>query len=147
MRITFSGYTNAAALLDFPVLVRLSTNLPGFSYAQFASPADGADLRFTSASGRELPFQIEQWNPAGESQIWVQVPSLTSSNDYITALWGNAADSAMPPGNTNGAAWTTLSGSNDFLLVYHLSQSGFPFADSTLHYPATWGWRRFRPPA
>ena len=139
MQITFSGYTNAAALLDFPVLVRLSTNIPGFSYAQFASPGDGADLRFTGTNDTELPFQIEQWNPAGESLIWVQVPSLASTNDYITAYWGNAADSAMPPCNTNGAVWATLSGSNDFLLVYHLSQSGLPFADSTLQYPATSG--------
>ena len=139
MQITFSGYTNGVALLDFPVLIRLSANIPGFSYAQFASPANGADLRFADANGRELPFQIEQWNPAGESQIWVQVPSLTSSNDYITAYWGNAEDSVMPPCNTNGAVWAALSGSNDFLLVYHLSQSGFPFADSTLQYPATSG--------
>jgi hypothetical protein len=35
--------------------------------------------------------------------------------------------------------WATLSGSNNFLLVYHLNQSGFPFADSTLRYPANSG--------
>ena len=139
MQITFSGYTNGVGLTNFPVLVRLSPNIPGFSYAQFASPANGADLRFTGASGRELPFQIDQWNPAGESQIWVQVPSITSTNDYITAYWGNTADSAMQPCNTNGAVWTTPNGSNNFLLVYHLSQSGFPFADSTLQYPANSG--------
>jgi len=139
MRITFSGYTNTETLADFPVLVRLSTNISGFSYSQFASPSDGADLRFTAANGRELPFEIDQWNPAGESLVWVQVPSITSSNDYITAHWGNAADSAMPPSNTNGAVWTTLSGANNFLLVYHLSHSGFPVADSTLQHPATYG--------
>ena len=139
MQITFCGYTNGVSLTNFPVLVRLSTNIPGFSYAQFASPSNGADLRFATGSGRELPFQIDQWNPAGESQVWVQVPSITSTNDYITACWGNVADSAMQPCNTNGAVWTTPSGSSNFLLVYHLSQSGFPFADSTLQYPATSG--------
>ena len=139
MPITFSGYTNGATLLDFPVLIRLSTNIPGFSYAQFIAPSNGADLRFTSEAGRQLFFQIDQWNPAGESQIWVQVPSLSSSNDYITACWGNAADSALLPCNTNGATWTTLSGSNNFTLAYHLSQSGFPYADATLQYPALSG--------
>ncbi|HWI55761.1 MAG TPA: DUF2341 domain-containing protein, partial [Bacillota bacterium] len=139
MQITFSGYTNGVSLTNFPVLVRLSTNIPGFSYAGFVWPSNGADLRFTSAKGMELPFEIDQWNPAGESQIWVQVPLLASTNDSITAYWGNAADSAMQPCNTNGAVWSTLSGSNNFLLVYHLSQSGFPFADSTLQYPATSG--------
>jgi hypothetical protein len=139
MRVTFSGYTNGVNLLNFPVLVRLSTNIPGFSYAQFVSPNDGADLRFIAANGRELPAEIDQWNPTGESQVWVQVPALTTSNDCITALWGNTGDSAMLPSNTNGAVWTTLSGSNNFILVYHLSQSGFPFADGTLQHPALSG--------
>ncbi|HEY1787299.1 MAG TPA: DUF2341 domain-containing protein [Verrucomicrobiae bacterium] len=139
MRITFGGYTNGGGLPDFPVLVRLSTNLPGFSYAQFVSPGNGADLRFTSDTGRELYFQIDQWNPAGESLVWVQVPSITTSNDYITANWGNPADSAMQPCNTNGATWTTLSGADGFLRVYHLSEGGFPYADATLQYPAISG--------
>lgn len=139
MPITFRGYTNGVALTDFPVLVRLSANLPGFSYSQFVSPSTGADLRFTTTNGRVLPFQIDQWNPNGESEIWVQVPSLASTNDGITAYWGNPADSAMLPCNTNGGVWTTLSGSNNFLLVYHLSQSGFPYADSALQYPANGG--------
>ena len=139
LQITFSGYTNSATVLDFPVLVRLSTNISGFSYAQFISPSNGADLRFIAENGRELPFEIDQWNTNGESQIWVQVPSIASTNDYITACWGNASDSAMPASNTNGMTWQTLSGSNNFDLVYHLSQSNFPYADSTLQYPANSG--------
>jgi hypothetical protein len=139
MTITFSGYTNGETLANFPVLVRLSTNIAGFSYAGFVSPSDGSDLRFIAANGRQLASQIEQWNPAGESQIWVEVPSIASSNDYISALWGNPMDNAMLPSNTNGATWSTLSGSNDFVLVYHLNESGFPFADATLQYPASSG--------
>lgn len=139
MQITFTGYTNAIGVTNFPVLVRLSTNTPGFSYSQFASPGNGADLRFTAANGRQLASEIEQWNPAGESEVWVQVPSILNTNDFITACWGNSADMAMLPSNTNGAVWKTLSSSNDFLLVYHLNQTGFPYADSTLQYPATSG--------
>jgi hypothetical protein len=136
-QITCSGYTNGESLLNFPVLVRLSTNVPGFSYAQFVSPGTGADLRFTTANGLELPFQIDQWNPSGESQVWVQMPSLATSNDCVVAHWGNALDSALMPCNTKGSTWTTPGGPNNFLAVYHLSQSGFPFADATLQYPAT----------
>lgn len=139
MQITFTGYTNGATLQDFPVLVRLSTNIPGFSYSRFVSPGNGADLRFAAENGRELPFQIDQWNSNGQSQVWVQVPSITTTNDYITACWGNMMDSAMQPWTTNAMAWSTLSGPNNFLLVYHLSQSNFPYADSTLQYPATSG--------
>lgn len=137
LQITFSGYTNAASVREFPVLIRLSPNMPGFFYSQFISPSDGADLRFAASSGRSLPFEIEQWNPNGESLIWVQAPSLTGTYDYITALWGNASD--ISASHANGAVWSTLSGSNDFLVVYHLNQTGFPFADSTLQYPASSG--------
>lgn len=139
MQITFSGYTNSAGVQYFPVLVRLNTNISGFSYSQFVSPGNGADLRFIAENGRELPFQIDQWNTNGESQVWVQVPSIASTNDYITACWGNSSDSTMPTSNTNGMVWQTLSGSNNFALVYHLSQSNFPYADSTLQYPANSG--------
>jgi hypothetical protein len=139
MAITFTGYTNGVSLPYFPVLVRLGTNIPGFSYSQFVSPATGADLRFVSSGGRELPFQIDQWNPAGQSLVWVQTPAITSTNDCIIGCWGNPADSAMLPCNTNGAVWNTLSGTNNFTAVYHLNQGGFPFADSTLQYPVTAG--------
>ena len=50
LKITFSGYNRGETLLNFPVLVNLSTNLPGFSYRQFASPT-GGDLRFTDSNG------------------------------------------------------------------------------------------------
>src|SRR5262249_2681430 len=98
-QITFRGYTNTESLPYFPVLVRLSTNIPGFTSSQLLSPATGADLRFVAENGRELPFQIDQWNPSGESEVWVQVPSLSSSNDFITACWGNLTDRMMPACN------------------------------------------------
>ena len=138
-QITFSGYTNGAILTNFPALVRLSTNIPGFSYSQFVSPIDGGDLRFTTATGSELQFQIEKWNPNGESDIWVQVPTLSGTNTSIIACWANSADSGMRPCNTNGAVWKMPAGTNDFLLVYHLNETGFPFMDSTLQYPANSG--------
>ena len=139
MKITFAGYTNSETLLDFPVLVQFGANIPGFSYSQFASPTSGADLRFTAEDGRELPYQIDTWNPSGESFVWVQAPSIGSSTDYITACWGNPADRAIQPWTTNGTMWTTLNDTNEFVLVYHLGQTGFPFTDSALKYPADSG--------
>ena len=60
MKITFSGYTNAETLADFPALVTLSEDLPTFSYSQFSAPMTGGDLRFRDASDiRELDFEIE----------------------------------------------------------------------------------------
>ncbi len=48
--LTFPGYARSETLTNIPLLVTLSSNISGFSYAQFASPT-GADLRFSDASG------------------------------------------------------------------------------------------------
>jgi hypothetical protein len=140
LKITFSGYTQAAPLTNFPVLVRLSPNLTGFSYAEFAS-TNGADLQFTASTNNlALPYEIEQWNPAGESIVWVQMPLLSSTNDFITAYWGNPTQTNAAASNTNGAVWKApFATTSDFDLVWHLNQTNFPFADSTLQDPATNG--------
>jgi len=44
--VTFSGYTAADRLTNFPALVVLGTNVSGFSYSQFLSSTND-DLRFT----------------------------------------------------------------------------------------------------
>jgi hypothetical protein len=129
MKVFFSGYNRGETLTNFPVLVNLSTSLPGFSYQQFASPS-GSDLRFTDASGYlMIPFEIDQWNPNGISSVWVNVPSLSSTN-YIWAYWGNPTATNLPASSTNGSVWP------GYDLVWHLRESTFPYADSTLNYPA-----------
>jgi hypothetical protein len=134
LKIAFSGYNRGEALVSFPVLVRLSTNLAGFSYRQFAS-ATGGDLRFADAGGlTPLPFEIDEWNTNGTSSAWVRVPQLASTNDYIWANWGNPLAPALPAGSTNGSVWA-----GDHLVVYHLKESGFPYADSALQHPALTG--------
>ncbi len=104
-RIAFPGYTNSETLSNIPLLVRLdATNVPGFSYSQLAF-ANGADLRFTDASGTtELAYEIEKWDPAGTSLVWVRVPSLTA-NTSILAFWGNpAATASAAPNSLSGLA-------------------------------------------
>ena len=51
VKISFAGYNRGETLQDFPVLVKLGTNVPGFTYADFASPT-GGDLRFADARAR-----------------------------------------------------------------------------------------------
>jgi Concanavalin A-like lectin/glucanases superfamily/Domain of unknown function (DUF2341) len=133
LKVFFSGYDRGETLTNFPALVNLSTNLPGFSYRQFASPG-GGDLRFTDADGwRLIPHEIDEWNTNGISTVWVNVPSLSTTNDYIWAYWGNPAATNPPAYTTNGAVWP------DYDLVWHLEENGFPFADSTLQHPALTG--------
>jgi autotransporter-associated beta strand protein len=103
-RIAFPGYTASETLTNFPMLVRLdSTQVPGFSYAQMAF-SNGADLRFTDASGVELSYEIEQWNPAGTSLVWVKVPALSKGGSII-AYWGNPqATASTSPDSLSGLA-------------------------------------------
>jgi hypothetical protein len=132
-KVFFSGYNKGETLTDFPVLVNLSTNLPGFSYSQFASPS-GGDLRFADESGiLPLPYEIDQWNTNGISSVWVNVPSISTTNDFIWVYLGNPLATDPPAYTTNGATWP------NFDLVWHLEQSGFPYADSALNYPALGG--------
>jgi hypothetical protein len=140
LKITFAGYTRGETLSDFPVLVRLSTNLAGFNYSHFADPVGGSDLRFTDAGGaRVIPHEIDQWNTNGESDIWVQVPAVSGTNTVIWAYWGNPAAATLPAYATNGAVWLSqaLESLPPYDAVYHLQQSGPPYLDSTLQYPAT----------
>jgi hypothetical protein len=140
MKITFAGYNRSENLVDFPALVQLGPGLPNFSYSQFSSPS-GGDLRFTDATGtREIPHEIDEWNPSGVSSIWVQLPSLASNTNFIWAYWGNPAATTPEAWSTNGEVWVPAFGAAPpYGVVYHLKEGAFPFADSTTLHPATNG--------
>jgi hypothetical protein len=129
-KISFPGY-NGQPLTNFPALITLGpSTVPGFEYSQFATNA--SDLRFTDASGTAmLPFEIDEWNDNGVSPVWVEVPLLNGTN--IWAYWGNPDDTDISPAASN--VWLSAG----YEIVYHLKQSGFPFADSTGQFPATNG--------
>ena len=140
MKITFAGYNKPETLVDFPALVQIGTNLPDFSYSQLASPT-GGDLRFTDASGtREIPYEIDEWNPNGVSSIWVQVPALSGNTNFIWAYWGNPAATTPEAWSTNGEVWVpAFNGAPAYKVVYHLKEAGFPYADSTTQHNSTNG--------
>ncbi|MCE9615408.1 MAG: DUF2341 domain-containing protein [Lentisphaerae bacterium] len=115
MPITVAGYTGGETLNNFPVLVKLSAGIDGFSYSQFAS-VTGGDLRFMDASQTtRLSYEIEKWDTAGTSYVWVKVPELSAAT-VIYAYWGNPADAAAPSYATDGSAWNSAYGR-----VYHLN--------------------------
>jgi Concanavalin A-like lectin/glucanases superfamily/Immunoglobulin domain len=130
VKISFPGYTGTP-ITNFPALIALSsTNVPGLEFSQFAT--NGSDLVFADASGTAiLPSEIDEWNDSGVSTIWVEIPLLNGTN--IWAYWGNSGAPPQSPGASN--VWLNA----NYEIVYHLKESGFPFADSTGHYPATNG--------
>ena len=118
LQISFAGYTKGEPLTNFPVLVALSPAITNFSYGDFASTS-GGDLRFSDAFGTELNYEIDEWNTGGVSYIWVQVPLLSATNDYIQAFWGNGSQATAPAYTINGATWA-----GKYLGVWHFNQSG-----------------------
>ena len=106
-------YVEPEPLTNFPVLVKLSTNLPGFRYTQFKSPI-AADLRFVDAHNNELPYEIEHWNTNGSSFVWVRAPVLT--NGAMLQMYWAKPDQTVPAYRTNGAVY------NDavFRAVWHM---------------------------
>ena len=91
--IAVSGYAGSETLTDFPVLVRLSpTTVSGFSYADCA--ADGRDIRFATTDGTPLPFEIDTWNPGGESCFWVKLPALEKDTAFVLSYGVTTAPKA-----------------------------------------------------
>ena len=118
MQITFAGYDKPGTLTNFPALVELSTNdISGFGYDQFAS-ATAEDLRF-AASNRadELSYEIEKWDTNGTSYVWVRVPRITGTGDYIYAYWGKSG-ATTPPCATNGSTWEST-----YAAVWHMDET------------------------
>jgi hypothetical protein len=102
--IRFPEYDRSETLTNFPALVVLNERLPGFSYDTFRS-SSGYDLRFSDDTDTVgLNYEIESWNPSGNSYVWVQVPEFTS-NCTLRASWGNPAVTNLYASCTNGAVW------------------------------------------
>ena len=81
VEMTVSGYAGSTTLADFPVLVRLAAGSPtGFDYADCAS--DGSDIRFADAGGNLIPHEIDTWDAAGESLVWVRLPAVASGATF-----------------------------------------------------------------
>ena len=70
-------------LVDHPVLVIL--NGTNFDYNK--ANEKGIDIRFATSSGIELNYWIEEWNPAGESRIWLNVSEIPANGETTVGLY------------------------------------------------------------
>jgi hypothetical protein len=101
--LRFPGYTEAETLRDFPALVRLGTNLAGFTYSQCGG--SWASLRFADEAGATpLAYEVDVWDTHGESAVWVRVPALTNDT-VIRAYWGLAGMTNPSPLAARGGVW------------------------------------------
>jgi hypothetical protein len=121
--ITFTGYNRSEPLTNFPALIRLGEHIFSFNYATFRT-TNGGDLRFFGSDGvTELNYEVESWNPAGESSVWVRVPVFTNGSSII-ARWGSGPTN-RPAYTTNGVVWA-----NAYVGVWHFNSTNV--TDSTL---------------
>ncbi len=88
-KLTVDNSVQTENLADFAVLVKLNSD--NIDYAQ--TQGNGRDLRFFDADGTALAHEIEEWNEAGDSYVWVsgaQIDS-SSSTEFIWMYYGNAS--------------------------------------------------------
>ena len=97
-------------LTSFPLLLRLGTGIAGFDYADFRQA--GADILVTDASANALPFELENWDTAGESRLWVRVPSVAAGTT-LSVYYGTKETVSPPAG-----MWSGYAG------VWHFNEAG-----------------------
>jgi hypothetical protein len=87
--VSFAG-AGSPAVADFQVPLTLTAAT--FDYAR--AQAQGQDLRFFAThGGAAVPYYIESWNAAGDSRVWVKVPSVAAAGS--TKLLMFAGDNAL----------------------------------------------------
>jgi hypothetical protein len=85
-------FDNSLSAIDFgphPVLIALDASK--IDYAAIVNPA--TDLRFENATqgitasiGDNVPFEIERWDPNGESIVWIRVPEILHATTDTAVL-------------------------------------------------------------
>ena len=79
------NYAGAPAS-DVPAALRLSTDLvDGFDYD---AAGDGTHFTITDGTGAVLPYEIDTWNPGGESLLWVKIPYFANGRK-LTVTYGD----------------------------------------------------------
>lgn len=114
--------SSAEDFIDFPVLVRLDgSNIP------LAHLNSTAQIGIYSADlSTKLSYEIENWNPESDCNIWIKVPSiLAGSAAQFYIYYGYSSTVPLSSHDTN--VWT-----DNFLGVWHFNESsGTSYADSS----------------
>ena len=124
-KVTFTlNGVGAAAIENFPMLVRVSEELlPGFKYAR-ASSGGSPVIAFGDADGANLHYDVDTWNEGGESLIWVNVPVATNGAS-VTMYWA-LKSAGVAPGNSSAKVWADYAG------VWHMDDASDASGNSAL---------------
>ena len=105
----------SAVVEDFPLLVRLHKDFFDFEQVQ----ANGDDLRFSTADGKLLVYQIDEWDTKdGTASVWVRIPKITgNARQEIKLYWGKADAKSESDGKA------VFGQPNGFLSVWHMNDT------------------------
>ncbi|MEI6607835.1 MAG: DUF2341 domain-containing protein, partial [Verrucomicrobiota bacterium] len=108
---------------NFPLLVRFHSS--SFPFGQAAT--DGHDIRFSTAAGAGLSYEIDQWDRVtGQAAVWVKIPNITgNARQEVKMYWGKA-DAAS---ESSGQA--VFNSTNGYCSVMHLNGNGVDSTGST----------------
>jgi autotransporter-associated beta strand protein len=100
---------------NFPLLVRLNNGNFNFGEAQ----PDGSDVRFITAAGSNLSYQIEQWDSVNSTAaVWVKIPSIApNARQEIKMYWGKSGVASQ----SNGA--NVFNAANGYASVLHMNET------------------------
>lgn len=107
-----------------PVAIRVSTAIRGFDYADMN--ASGTDVIFGAVDESAItryPYELEKWDPNGESVFWVRVPSLSAATT-ISMCYGN---NVCVLDNDPTGVWS------DYIGVWHMTGGDGNEIDVTGH--------------
>lgn len=122
VKITINNSAQNEDFINFPVLVIL--NAGRVTYSNIS--ADGSGIKFISSDySKEFPYEVEEWDPIGDSFFWVNIPSITSlsNSNYFWIYY--STDSNSDSTNSN-SVWN-----NGYLAVWHMNDIGGAIEDST----------------
>ena len=133
LTLEVAGYAGTETLTNVPVLVRLSTAIDGFSYADFVD-AKGGDLIFTDESGSMIyPHEIDEWHTDGESLVWVKLPLMANGTKFKAGYGGGRGATALPNGDGRAASPLSAAVWSDYAGVWHMNEDSGTAYDSTAH--------------
>src|SRR5665647_3081593 len=115
VKLTFRNSTRDVALDDFAALVVIDATKIDYGL----TAPDGDDLRFFDRDGTPLDFEIDEWDPAGTSCVWVRVPRIDASSD-TDFIYMHYGDPALAASENPAAVWSTHTA------VWHLAQDPGP---------------------
>ncbi len=137
VKFTVAGYNGGSEVqTNFPVLVRLSTAITGFDYNDFynasVNPTDPdalklVDVGFVDAEGNGLAYDIDTWDPSGESLIWVNLPEMTNGTEFV--MWYRSSKTGKALNSDN--VWTNYAGVWHFREDYGTETASVSVYDST----------------